>query len=147
MPSRRPENHACCPVRYTWQEGGESRQNGGTKPPTGSVGVNDKGSWCAKNKKTGGVIDTDSNSDSDDEEGVVRDSGRQAIDRTLLASDPPKPLPQSPNQSCMKSKVYHLRVVHQIYRFHPLLTRKKTLSFLSQRNLSLWNKMINNNYY
>lgn len=62
-------------VRGSGGGGGGGRQNGGTKPPT-----------------TGSVIDSDTDSDSDDEEGVVGVSGRQANDGTMLASDPPKPL-------------------------------------------------------
>ncbi|KAL1132387.1 hypothetical protein AAG570_010342 [Ranatra chinensis] len=55
--------------------GGGNRQNGGTKPPTTAV------------------LDSESDSEEDDEEGVVG-SGRQGNDGTLLASDPPKPLPE-----------------------------------------------------
>uniref|UniRef100_A0A069DY22 non-specific serine/threonine protein kinase n=1 Tax=Panstrongylus megistus TaxID=65343 RepID=A0A069DY22_9HEMI len=84
LPSRRPEDLDMLAAQLTelgvrqssGGGGGGGRQNGGTKPPT-----------------TGGVIDSDTDSDSDDEEGVVGVSGRQANDGTLLASDPPKPLP------------------------------------------------------
>ncbi|KAK9504515.1 hypothetical protein O3M35_010832 [Rhynocoris fuscipes] len=86
LPSRRPEDLDMLAAQLTelgvrgsgggGGGGGGSRQNGGTKPPT-----------------TSGVIDSDTDSDSDDEEGVVGVSGRQANDGTLLASDPPKPLP------------------------------------------------------
>ncbi|XP_073971522.1 serine/threonine-protein kinase msn isoform X17 [Rhodnius prolixus] len=83
LPSRRPEDLDMLAaqltelgVRGSGGGGGGGRQNGGTKPPT-----------------TGSVIDSDTDSDSDDEEGVVGVSGRQANDGTMLASDPPKPLP------------------------------------------------------
>lgn len=47
---------------------------------------------AVKTPHTVGVLDTDSDSDEDEEEGVV-DVGGGRQDGTLLASDPPKPLP------------------------------------------------------
>ncbi|XP_073971508.1 serine/threonine-protein kinase msn isoform X4 [Rhodnius prolixus] len=78
-------------VRGSGGGGGGGRQNGGTKPPT-----------------TGSVIDSDTDSDSDDEEGVVGVSGRQANDGTMLASDPPKPLPEfSPYRPADTQSILH----------------------------------------
>ncbi|KAF6207364.1 hypothetical protein GE061_018605 [Apolygus lucorum] len=67
--------------------GGGVRQNGAPKPPTT------------------GVIDSESDSDDDDDEGVVGVSGRQGNDGTLLASDPPKPLPVDPQSILHEVKV------------------------------------------
>ncbi|XP_014254722.1 serine/threonine-protein kinase mig-15 isoform X10 [Cimex lectularius] len=81
LPSRRPEDLDNLAAQLnelgvkSSSGSGISRQNGGTKPPTT------------------GVIDSESESEDDDDEGVVGVSGRQGNDGTLLASDPPKPLP------------------------------------------------------
>ncbi|XP_073971518.1 serine/threonine-protein kinase msn isoform X13 [Rhodnius prolixus] len=98
LPSRRPEDLDMLAaqltelgVRGSGGGGGGGRQNGGTKPPT-----------------TGSVIDSDTDSDSDDEEGVVGVSGRQANDGTMLASDPPKPLPEfSPYRPADTQSILH----------------------------------------
>uniref|UniRef100_A0A146KJ87 non-specific serine/threonine protein kinase n=1 Tax=Lygus hesperus TaxID=30085 RepID=A0A146KJ87_LYGHE len=71
----------------TGSGGGGVRQNGAPKPPTT------------------GVIDSESDSDDDDDEGVVGVSGRQGNDGTLLASDPPKPLPVDPQSILHEVKV------------------------------------------
>ncbi|XP_054273458.1 misshapen-like kinase 1 isoform X4 [Macrosteles quadrilineatus] len=56
--------------------GGGSRQNGATRPPATSV------------------LDSDSDDSDEEEEEGGAGPGRQANDGTLLASDPPKPLPE-----------------------------------------------------
>ncbi|CAA9994528.1 unnamed protein product [Nesidiocoris tenuis] len=82
-PNRRPEDLDMLAAQLNelgvrGGSGGGVRQNGAPKPPTT------------------GVIDSDSDTDDDDEEGVVGVSSRQGNDGTLLASDPPKPLPVDP---------------------------------------------------
>ncbi|XP_014254715.1 serine/threonine-protein kinase mig-15 isoform X3 [Cimex lectularius] len=96
LPSRRPEDLDNLAAQLnelgvkSSSGSGISRQNGGTKPPTT------------------GVIDSESESEDDDDEGVVGVSGRQGNDGTLLASDPPKPLPEfSPYRPADTQSILH----------------------------------------
>ncbi|XP_046668340.1 serine/threonine-protein kinase mig-15 isoform X5 [Homalodisca vitripennis] len=83
LPPRRPEDLDMLAaqlnelgVRPAAPAVASSRQNGATKPPTTSI------------------LDSDSDDSEEEEEEGGAGPGRQANDGTLLASDPPKPLPE-----------------------------------------------------
>ncbi|XP_046668338.1 serine/threonine-protein kinase mig-15 isoform X3 [Homalodisca vitripennis] len=90
LPPRRPEDLDMLAaqlnelgVRPAAPAVASSRQNGATKPPTTSI------------------LDSDSDDSEEEEEEGGAGPGRQANDGTLLASDPPKPLPVDAAQSAL----------------------------------------------
>uniref|UniRef100_A0A1B6C8E6 non-specific serine/threonine protein kinase n=3 Tax=Clastoptera arizonana TaxID=38151 RepID=A0A1B6C8E6_9HEMI len=67
-------------------QGGGRHQNGGSKPVTAVVT---------------GILDSDSDDTEDDDDEGNTGGGRQGNDGTLLASDPPKPLPVDAGQAAI----------------------------------------------